>query len=132
MSDPIQHLGPAATLPSGDPNPLSHVVVVGDLVFLSGLMPKDETGALVDGDITEQTHCVMKRMASMLDLAGCGFRDVVKVTAWLTHAEDFTAFNRAYASYFEPPFPARSAVRCDLLLPKARLEIEAIARVPIA
>ena len=128
----IRHFGPAATLPSGLRNPLTHAVQAGDFVFVSGLMPKSADGQIVTGSIAEQTDNVMNRLSGMLGEAGCTLDDVVKVTAWLTDREDFVAFNDAYARFFTGPAPARSAVRCDLLLPGARLELEAIAYKPLA
>jgi len=128
----IQHFGPAATLPGGQRNPLTHAVRAGDFVFVSGLMPKSADGQIVTGPIGEQTANVMQRLTAMLEEAGCTLDDVVKVTAWLTDREDFAAFNETYASFFAGAMPARSAVRCDLLLPGARLELEAIAYKPLA
>lgn len=126
----IEAIGPTGTLPDGTQNPLSHIVRAGDLIYFSGLMPKNADGQLVGGDITAQTQNVMQRLGSMLALADCEFSDIVKVMVWLTDADDFPAFNRAYAKFFDGVFPARSAVRSDLLLPTARLEIEAVAYKP--
>jgi 2-iminobutanoate/2-iminopropanoate deaminase len=56
--------------------------------------------------------------------------DVLKVTVWLTDAADFAEFNLAYAAFFPGRKPARSTVVAGLVLPDARVEIEAIARAP--
>lgn len=123
-------LGPPATLPDGSSNPLSLVYRAGDFVFVSGLTPRDEDGRMVEGDITRQTAEVLRRLRGALALADCTLADVVKVTVWLVEAADFPAFNAAYAEAFAPPYPARSAVRGDLLLDGARLELEAVAYKP--
>ncbi len=128
----IRHFGPTATLPDGQRNPLTHAVRAGDFVFVSGLMSKSADGQIVTGSIAAQTANVMQRLTAMLAEADCSLEDVVKVTAWLTDREDFVAFNETYASFFTGAMPARSAVRCDLLLPGARLELEAIAYKPLA
>lgn len=125
-------LGPPATLPDGSSNPLSLVYRAGDFVYVSGLMPRDENGLMVEGDITRQTTEVLRRLRAALALAECTLADVVKVTVWLVDAADFPAFNAAYAAHFDPPYPARSALRGDLLLEGARLELEAIAYKPRA
>jgi 2-iminobutanoate/2-iminopropanoate deaminase len=52
---------------------------------------------------------------------------VVKVTIWLTDAADFGGFNAAYSEFFGEHRPARSTVRSDLMLPGAKVEIEAVA-----
>jgi reactive intermediate/imine deaminase len=126
-----RHLaGVTGSMPDGSQNPISTAIRAGDFVFISGLMPKDEAGQLVTGDITHQTEAVMKRLQTSVERAGCRMDDVVKCTVWLTHAEDFAEFNRVYASYFSEPLPARSTVRADLLLPEARIEIEAMCYKP--
>jgi 2-iminobutanoate/2-iminopropanoate deaminase len=53
--------------------------------------------------------------------------DVVKVTIWLTDTADFGGFNSAYSEFFGDHRPARATVRSDLMLPGAKVEIEAIA-----
>jgi 2-iminobutanoate/2-iminopropanoate deaminase len=128
---PRQAIGPAGTLPDGTPNPISPVVRAGDFLFVSGLMPKTADGQMADGDITMQTGVVMDRLAAVLVAAGCTLDDVVKCTVWLTDAADFKAFNAMYGSYFTDQPPARSALRSDLLLPGARLELEAVCYRPM-
>lgn len=124
----IERLGKPSTLPSGDINPLSSVVCAGKLVFVSGLMPKNEHGQIARGSIERQTRIVMKRLKLALAEAQCTFADLLKVTVWLTRTRDFAGFNREYARALAGlALPARSAVRCDLLQAGARLEIEAIA-----
>jgi enamine deaminase RidA (YjgF/YER057c/UK114 family) len=93
-------------------------------------MPKDEDGQLVLGDIERQTRAVMERLKRVLERAGCSFDDVVKCTVWLTHVDDFQGFNRIYQEYFSEPRPARSALRGDLLLAGARVELEATCYKP--
>ena len=128
---PRQAIGSGASLPDGTPNPISPAVRAGDFVFISGLMPKGADGQMVEGDIAVQTRTVMDRLSQVLVQSGCSFDDVVKCMVWLTDAEDFKAFNSAYVSYFDGAPPSRSAVRSDLLLPGARLELEAICYKPL-
>ena len=102
-----------------------------DLVFTSGQVAFDAEGNLVPGGIEEQTDQVLDNVGACLAAAGCGFEDVVKVTAFLTDLGHFEAFNRVYADRFAEPYPARSTVGvrlADGLL----VEIEAIARRPAA
>ncbi|WP_448212073.1 RidA family protein [Colwellia sp. MEBiC06753] len=49
------------------------------------------------------------------------------MTIWLTDAADFAEFNKAYAAYLGDHRPVRSTVRCDLVIPGAKIEIEALA-----
>lgn len=128
---PRTAIGPSGSLPDGSSNPISPAVRAGDFVFISGLMPKGANGQMIEGDIATQTTAVMNRLSGVLESAGCDFGDVVKCMVWLTDAADFKAFNEVYAAHFDGEPPARSAVRSDLLLPGARLELEAICYKPL-
>lgn len=128
---PREAIGPQGALPDGTPNPISPAVRAGDFVYVSGLMPKGEGGQICEGDITAQTKVVMDRLMGVVEKAGCTAGDIVKCMVWLTSEDDFKAFNVVYASYFSGSPPARSAVRSDLLLAGALLELEAICYNPV-
>ncbi|MEQ8735516.1 MAG: RidA family protein [Rhodospirillaceae bacterium] len=128
---PRQSIGPVGQLPDGATNPISPAVRAGDFVFISGLMPKGPDGQIAPGGITAQTKIVMERLRTVLETVDCSFEDVVKCTVWITDAKNFKAFNSLYESYFLGAPPARSAVRCDLLLEGALLELEALCYKPV-
>ena len=107
--------------------PFSPAVSAGGFIFLSGQMAFGPDNKLLDGDISIQTNQVLDNIKSLLAGMGLGMDAIVKNTVWLTDADDFPAFNQAYAQYFAERPPARATVRCDLLLPGARIEIEALA-----
>ncbi|NNL88321.1 MAG: RidA family protein [Marinicaulis sp.] len=52
--------------------------------------------------------------------------DIVKVNAWLSDANDFAVYNEIYGSVFSNAIPARTTVVSDLLIPRARIELDAI------
>lgn len=106
--------------------PLSAGRECDDLVFLSGQLGLAD-GKLVGSDIEAQTSAAVDNIERLLELAGLGLRHVFKTSVWLTRPEDFAAFNRIYASRFAEPYPARSTVVSQLLIPGALVEIEAIA-----
>ena len=109
--------------------PYSKAYRAGDLVFTSGQVAFDESGALVEGDIEAQTRQVMRNIEAVLTEAGCTLADVVKTTVWLDDVRDFGRFNQVYAESFPGDAPARSTVRADLMI-DAKIEIEAIAYKP--
>ena len=109
--------------------PLSPAVRAGDFVFVSGQVPVDGQGRIVEGDVGVQTKKVLENVAAALELAGCSLADVVKTTVWLKHAEDFPAFNAAYAPFFPENPPARSTAESRLMI-DIRVEIEAVAYRP--
>lgn len=108
--------------------PFSRTRRAGDLLFLAGELPLQADGTVPEG-IEAQTALTLDRIAATLQGEGLALDDVVSITAYLTDPADFAAFNRAYAGRFKPPFPVRTTVRADLMLPGARLELTAVARV---
>lgn len=61
---------------------------VGDaeMIFVSGLLPKDEQKNVVgEGDIEAQTRCVFEKMITILNEAGADLGDLVKVDIYLVN-----------------------------------------------
>jgi 2-iminobutanoate/2-iminopropanoate deaminase len=108
--------------------PYSAVLVHGGLVFLSGQVPFDNEGRVVTDEFDTQAHQVFRNLQACLAAAGCGFRDVLKVTGYLADFDDFSAYNEIYGCYFAPPYPVRTTVQAGLY--GFKLEIDAIARRP--
>ena len=114
-------LAPAAV------GPYSQAVVSGNLIFTSGQIPLDpETGAPVEGTITEQTHRVCQNLKAVLTAAGGSLQSAVKTTCFLSDMADFAAMNEVYATYFTNQ-PARSCVAVKSLPKGVLVEIEVIA-----
>ena len=111
--------------PGGATIPLSPALETGGLVFVSGQLAL--VGGRVEGDITTQTEVTFDAIQSILEEAGLGLDHVIKTTVWLTDPADFAAFNAVYAQRLPAPFPARSCVISQLVLPDARVEIEVVA-----
>ncbi|MCR6098640.1 RidA family protein [Salipaludibacillus agaradhaerens] len=108
--------------------PYSQAVQLGDMIYASGQIGLDpETGELVDG-LENQTHRVMQNVTAVLKAAGCEINDVVKTLIFMQNMEDFTTVNEIYASYFEEPYPARSAVEVARMPKGALVEVEVIAK----
>ena len=119
---------------AGLPEPISHytdAVRAGDLLFVSGCVPVDANGDLVPGDVVAQTEQVFRNIALVLETAGAGFADVVKVTVFLTDIGDRAAVNEVRQEVFGASRPASTLVEVSrLAIPGARIEVEAIAHVP--
>lgn len=109
--------------------PLSPAVRAGDFVYVSGQVPVDAQGNIVQGGIKEQTRQVLENVKAALALAGASMDEVVKTTVWLEDARDFGAFNQVYAAYFPKEPPARSTAESRLMI-AIKVEIEAIAYSP--
>lgn len=120
-------IGNDIKLPNGSVAPLSAAYRGGGLLFTSGQLAFDENGQLCTGDVAEQTRLCLESIRRLLAAEGLGVEDIIKVTIWLTEVADFAGFNTAYTDFFGDHRPARSTVRSDLMLPGAKVEIEAIA-----
>ena len=109
--------------------PYSHAVDSGTTVYCSGQTPIDTTtGRLLDGDVEARTHQCFDHLFAVLGAAGLGPGDVMKVNVYLTDLDDFAAMNRAYASRFAEPYPARTTVGVAALPLGADVEIELVAQ----
>jgi reactive intermediate/imine deaminase len=119
----------------GLPEPISHytdAVRAGDLLFVSGCVPVDAGGALVGGDdVVAQARRTFENVGAVLEAAGAGFADVVKVTIYLTAIDDRPRINPVRQEFFGDARPASTLVEVSALaIPGARIEVEAVALVP--
>jgi 2-iminobutanoate/2-iminopropanoate deaminase len=115
--------------------PISHftdAVVANGFVFVSGIVPVDGEGRLVAADdVVAQTRQVFDNMRVVLERAGCGFPDVVKVTVFLTDIDDRPRINPVRQEVFGDTRPASTLVEVPrLAVPGAKVEIECVALVP--
>ncbi len=69
----------------------------------------------------------MENLKAILEAAGAGMADVVRVTAHLSDLSLFDEYNRVYSDYFPDPKPTRTTVGSQL--PGIFVEIDAIAYV---
>ena len=126
---PIEFLGNPPVASDKQVRPLSPAVRAGDTVYVSGQVPIDATGEIVQGGIETQTRQVFDNLKAALALADCTLADVVKMTVWLDDARDFGAFNRIYLEQFPGNKPARSCTEARMMI-DVKVEIEAIAYSP--
>ena len=116
----------------GQAEPISHytdAVRVGDLLFVSGVVPVDDQGRLVGGDVVDQARQVFANMGAVLGAAGASFADVAKVTIFLTDVDDRARINPVRQEVFGEARPASTLVEISrLAIPGAKIEVEAIAR----
>lgn len=108
--------------------PYSQAIEVYGFIFASGQIPIDpSTGNFVEGGIKEQTKQAITNAKNILKEAGTDLAHVVKTTVYLANMADFAAMNEVYATFFQQPFPARSAVAVKDLPKGALVEVEVLA-----
>ena len=108
--------------------PLSAVVRAGDLLFVSGMPPKDHaTGMMIKGDIEAQTRKVLDNLKMVLEASGSSLDKVVKTTVFSANAAYFGLINEIYREYFPKDFPARTFVTVGSWPAEFDVEIECVA-----
>ena len=117
--------------------PISHytdAVRWGDKLYISGLAPLDRNGRLVGGaDAAAQTRQIFENMNLILDAAGAGFQDVLRVTVYLTDIADRTVINPVRQTYFGATRPESTLIEVSALaVPGMKVEIEAVVGLPNA
>ena len=106
--------------------PFSPAIRAAGLVFVSGQLPLDKTGAMPEGTAAQTRQC-MENVKSLLEAAGTGLGRVVKCSVFITNMDDFAKMNEVYGEYFAETPPARACVEVSRLAKNALVEIEAIA-----
>lgn len=142
MSDAVQ--AGAAPKPVGH---YPHARRVGDLLFLSGIGPRDPAtnaiagnvhdaeGRLVGYDIDAQCRAVFANVRAVLEASGACWEDLVDVTVYLTDmAGDFAAYNRVWADYFPEAAtaPCRTTLGITALPTPIAIELKCVAHLPEA
>ncbi|MGB3617752.1 MAG: Rid family hydrolase [Catalinimonas sp.] len=119
-----------------------HARRVGDLLFLSGVGPRqpgdgavpglqlDADGEVADYDMAAQCHAVFRNVRLILEAAGSGWEQLVDVTVFLTDIKrDFSVYNQLYAEYFRENQPCRTTVEVNRLPTPIAIELKCIATV---
>ncbi len=108
--------------------PYSQAVKAGDTLFASGQIALDaHSGEMINANITEETHQVMKNLDAVLKAAGMSFENVVKCSIFIKDMNQFGAINEAYGLYFKENPPARETVEVARLPKDVNVEISCIA-----
>ena len=112
--------------------PYSQAIRAGELVFTAGQLGIDPaTGELIGDDVQAQADRALANVRAILEAAGSGLDQLVKVTVYLADIADWPAVNEVYVREVPQPFPARSAFAVRDLPKGARVEIEAVATVAV-
>jgi enamine deaminase RidA (YjgF/YER057c/UK114 family) len=107
----------------------SHAVKAGNTVYIAGQVARDERGAIVAaGDFRGQAHQVFANLERALASAGAGFKDVVKITVFLTDARYRDTLREVQPQYLGAALPASTQlVVAAWADPEYLIEIEAVA-----
>lgn len=119
-----------------------HARKVGDLLFLSGVGPRergtkkipgvelDSNGNIISYDIEKQCRSVFDNVKAVLEDSGAKWEDLVDVTVFLTNMkDDFPIYNKVYAEYFESNQPCRTTLGITSLPTPIAVELKCIAHI---
>ncbi len=122
-----------------------HARRVGDLLFLSGVGPRqpftnaipgnvhDADGRLVSYDIEQQCRQVFANVRAVLEASGARLEQLVDVTVFLTDmTRDFPVYNRLYAEYFKGVDACRTTLGITALPTPIAIELKCIAALPFS
>lgn len=109
--------------------PYNQAIIHNDTLYASGQIALDPvSGALITETIEAETTQVMSNLQAILEEAGLSFKDVVKVSVFVTDINNFARINAVYATYFdEATAPARELVQVTALPKGGNVEISVIA-----
>lgn len=106
----------------------SRAVVDGEWVFVSGTTGMDYKAMTIEPDVIAQTRQTFKNIGAALADAGASFADVVRVRYYFTDGDDWTRVTPVLGEIFGSVRPAATAIVCDLIDPRMKIEIEVTAR----
>ncbi len=121
----IKRYGTGSKGAGGQPLPFARAVEADGWLYVSGQVAM-ENGEIVGGGIVAQTHKTMENVIAILNEAGYGLEDVVRVGVWLDDPRDFWSFNGVYAQYFTQHPPARACVQSSMMV-DCKVEIDCVA-----
>jgi len=111
---------------------MSPMTRAGDLLFISGQVAFDESGAVVGvGDSRAQVEQVLANLGRLLAEEGADFSHLVQLTAYFTDAAVYQDYAEAKSRIFRdlvPPSATAVVVRA-LLHPDLLVEVSAVAHI---
>ena len=108
----------------------SRAVVDEAYVHVSGTTGFDYTAMRIDDDPMAQCHQCFRNITAALEQAGCTLDHVVRVRYYLTDAALFERLAPLFGEYFRVARPAATAIVCQLIDARMKIEIEVTARRP--
>src|SRR5258705_7499888 len=119
-----------------------HARRVGNLLFLSGIGPRDPNDNSIPGleldaegniakyDIEAECRSVFANVKAVLEASGSSWDKIVDVTVFLTNMKkDFPVYNKIYAEYFADVQACRTTVEVKSLPTPIAIELKVIATI---
>jgi enamine deaminase RidA (YjgF/YER057c/UK114 family) len=104
----------------------------GDWVFVSGTTGYDYRTMTISPDVVEQTRQTFRNIASALHAASASLDDVVQLRVYLADRADFERVAPVIGEYMRKAKPTNTTLVAGFVTEAIRIEIEAVARLPVA
>jgi 2-iminobutanoate/2-iminopropanoate deaminase len=103
----------------------------GQLLYISGQVARDIDGNVVGkGDMRTQARQVFQNLRQVLQAAGGDFKDLMKITTYITNIEDFPALAEVRSAVFQGELPASTLIVVKSLFnPDFLIEVEGAAAI---
>jgi 2-iminobutanoate/2-iminopropanoate deaminase len=116
---------PHLDLPIG---PYVHTVSYNRFLFVSGLTAFNTPQQ--NGNLAAQAEAIFEQIKSILEAEKVTFKNLLKVTIFVTELADIEQLRNVLFSYYEDNLPASCLVQVkSLFVPELKIEIEAVVVV---
>ena len=114
-------------VPDPPPQTWSNCLVVGNQVFVAGMVARDATGTIGGDSMYEQSRAILTKIKDLMEAAGGRMDDIVKVVVFVTDIKRREEFWKARREFFTGDFPVSTLVEVKALAaPDLLVEVEAI------
>ena len=115
-------------VPEPAPKTWSNCKVIGNQVFMAGMVSRDAAGKIAGGNsMYEQAKIVFGKIKDLMEAAGGKVDDVVKVNIYVVDMKRREEVWKARAETFSGDFPCSTLVQVAALgTPEILVEVEAI------
>jgi 2-iminobutanoate/2-iminopropanoate deaminase len=103
------------------------IIATGRTLYVSGQGSFDPaTNQFQPGNFREQAERTFRNVGLILEAAGAGWQDVVRVNVYLANVLDFAELNEVYRQFVVEPYPARTTVQAGLI-GQMLIEVDCVA-----
>jgi reactive intermediate/imine deaminase len=127
---------PYTTITSAAAKPVAHYKMAtrmegGRLLYIAGQVARDAEGnVLAPGDIRTQARQVFQNLQQVLQAAGGALTDLLKITTYITHIDNFPAVVEVRSQFFPGELPASTLIVVSRLAqPELLIEVEGMAAI---
>jgi len=115
-------------VPEPPPQTWSNALVVGNQVFVAGMVAYDGKGVVGGDSMYEQAKAIFEKIRHVMEAAGGRMDDIVKVVIFVTDIKRREEVWKARREVFSGDFPVSTLVEVRALAaPEFLVEVEAVA-----